>query len=95
MYVSRRRVGQRRLPPREDPHTEPHVPAHAAPGNPSPITTCPIRRRGGVLLGCGDDAVEASVVGVVPYDALARWVQRSKQLVGVVGIGGVLVFVHE
>ena len=23
---------------REDPHTEPHVPAHAAPGNPSPIT---------------------------------------------------------
>ena len=23
---------------REDPHTEPHVPAHAAPGKPSPIT---------------------------------------------------------
>ena len=23
---------------REDPHTEPHVPAHAAPGNPTPIT---------------------------------------------------------
>ena len=23
---------------REDPHTEPHVPAHVAPGNPTPIT---------------------------------------------------------
>ena len=33
---------------REDPHTEPHAPAHGAPGNPTPITMEDMSDQGGV-----------------------------------------------
>ena len=71
---------------REDPHTEPHAPAHGAPGNPTPITMEDMSDQGGV--GSASDP-EATLTHPSARDSNYTPMKQTSSFLNLVAISNV------